>query len=179
MADYLDRHGYKVIIDNLGERMASDKEFDVEEHIKKSSARIFAVGLHWHPHSQGAIEIAKRCKKLHPDSLVILGGLTSTYFHEEIISKYKFIDAVIRGEAEKPLLEFIKAFDKYKKITDTPNITYRNEDDNIRVVPLMKPSDNLDDFEFIRFDLLEPKMAPFSLFSKPRWNLLLCRGCIY
>ncbi|MDD4876210.1 MAG: hypothetical protein PHQ86_03650, partial [Dehalococcoidales bacterium] len=34
IADYLDRNGYKVMVDNLGERMISDKSFDVEKHIE-------------------------------------------------------------------------------------------------------------------------------------------------
>jgi B12-binding domain/radical SAM domain protein len=179
IADYLDRNGYKVIVDNLADRMVSDKTFDAEEHIKKTSARIYAVGLHWHHHSQGAIEVARLCKQLHPDSLVVMGGLTSTYFHEEIIQKYEFIDAVIRGEAEKPFLEFLKAFDQYGKITDTPNLTYRADDGKVSVTPLMKPSENLDEFEFTRLDLLEPKTSIFSSGTVPHWSLVVCRGCSY
>jgi radical SAM superfamily enzyme YgiQ (UPF0313 family) len=105
IADYLDRHGYKVIIDNLADRMVNNKDFDAEEHIKNSSARIYAIDLHFQHHAQGAIEVAKLCKKLHPDSLVIIGGLTATRFHEEIILKFEFVDAVIRSEAEKPFLK--------------------------------------------------------------------------
>jgi radical SAM superfamily enzyme YgiQ (UPF0313 family) len=153
IADYLDKHGYKVIIDNLSDRMVHDKEFNVEEHISKTSARIYAIGLHWHHHSQGAVEIAKLCKKLHPNSLVVIGGLTATCFHEEIIREYKFVDSVIRGEAEKPFLQFLRALDEYNKIMDTPNLTYRNSERQICITPLMTPTEDLDEFEFTRFDL--------------------------
>ena len=110
LAEYLDRHGYKVIIDNLGDRMAQSPAFDVEEHLKNLSADIFAIGLHFQQHSPGALEIARICKKFHPHSQVILGGLTATRFHEEIIRKYDFVDAVIRGESEKAFLQLIRAW---------------------------------------------------------------------
>jgi B12-binding domain/radical SAM domain protein len=178
IAEYLDRHGYKAVVDNLGYRMVSDKDFDVEEHIHDSNARVYAIGLHWQQHSQGAIEIARLCKELHPDSLVIVGGLTSTRFNEEIIQKYKFIDAVIRGEAEKPFLEFMRGLDKYGEITATPNLTYRNGSGEVRVTPLMPPSESLDEYEFTRLDLIQPQSSVFSE-PIPRWSLEVCRGCIY
>jgi len=179
IADYLDRNGYKVIVDNLADRMLSDEHFDVKKHIENSDARIYAIGLHWHLHSHGAIELAKLCKELHPNSIVIVGGLTATYFHKEIILKYNFVDAVIRGEAEKPFLEFLRSFDRYNNIKDTPNLTYRNNNGEIIITPLMKPSNNLDEFEFTRLDLLTPKSSIFSSPIAPHWSLLVCRGCIY
>jgi B12-binding domain/radical SAM domain protein len=179
MADYLDRHGYKVMVDNLADRMVSDKDFDAEEHIRNSSARIYAIDLHFHHHAQGSIEVAKLCKKLHPDSLVVLGGLTATYFNEEIINKYDFVDAVIRGEGERPLLQLVKAYDKNGKLTDTPSLTYRTDAGEIHITPLMEPSESLDKFEFIRFDLLEPKTSVFAPDMQTRWSLQVCRGCTY
>jgi B12-binding domain/radical SAM domain protein len=159
--------------------MVEDKELDIEKYIGQLSARVFAIGLHWHHHAQGAIEIARLCKKLHPESLVILGGLTSTCFHEEIIEKYDFIDAVIRGEAEKPFLKFLEALKTNKKITDTPNLTYRANSGEIRVTPLMEASDDLDEFEYTRLDLLSPKKSISGFDTRPRGSLLVCRGCIY
>jgi B12-binding domain/radical SAM domain protein len=179
IADYLDRNGYNVIIDNLADRMINDKDFNAEEHIKKLSVRVFAVGLHWHQHSQGAIEVAKLCKRFHPGSLVVLGGLTATCFHEEIIQKYDFVDAVIRGEAERPFLEFMKALDKNNRITGTPNLTYRKDDNSICVTSLMPPSEDLDEFEFTRFDLVEPRDSIYSKNRAPHWSLVVCRGCVY
>lgn len=53
--------------------MVNDEAFDAERHIREVSARVYAVGLHWCIHSQGAIEVARLCKKLHPDGVAILG----------------------------------------------------------------------------------------------------------
>lgn len=179
LAEYVDRHGYKAIVDNLGDRMINIPGFDVEQHIKKCSATIFGVGLHFQQHSQGAIEIARLIKKIHPGSLVVMGGLTATRFHEEIIEKYDFIDAVIRGEGEKPLLKLVQAYEKNGKLTATPNITYRDDDGNTCVSPMMPASEDLDDFEFTRFDLIEPKNSIYAEDSCHRWSLEVCRGCIY
>jgi B12-binding domain/radical SAM domain protein len=179
MADYLDRAGYRVVIDNLGDRMVSDRYFDVENHIKNLKARIYGIDLHWMHHAQGAIEIARICKRLHPDSLVVIGGLTATCFHEEIIQKYSFVDAVIRAEGEKALLEFTKAFDKNRQITDTPNLTYRKQNGEVCVTPLMEQGDSIDEFEYTRYDLLMPDTTVFTHDAAPRGTLITCRGCIY
>ncbi len=126
IADYLDRNGYKVLVDNIGERMITSESFDAETHIANLSARVYAIGLHWCVHSQGAIEIARLCKKLHPEALVVLGGLTSTVFHEEIVRKYEFVDAVIRGEAEKPFLLLLRALEAHQELEGVPNLTFRD-----------------------------------------------------
>jgi B12-binding domain/radical SAM domain protein len=179
IAEYLDRHGYKVLVDNLGSRMVSSQAFDAEEYLKKTSARVFAIGLHFQQHSQGAIETARLCKQFHPGSLVIMGGLTATCFHEEIIRKYEFVDAVIRGEAEKPFLQFLRNLEKHGHIAETPNLTYRTDGGDIMVVPLMPPDEDLDEYEYTRFDLLDPQTSIFTPGSLPRWSLEVCRGCVY
>ncbi|MEM2910090.1 MAG: radical SAM protein [Nitrososphaerota archaeon] len=178
VAEFLDRHGYKVLIDNLGERMLADPYFDVKEYIKRNVADVYAIELHWYLHTQGAIEVAKICKELHPESLVIIGGLTASVFHEELIKHFDFIDAVIRGESEKPLLEFMNMYENRGHISETPNVTYR-EDGRITVAPIMNPSANLDEFEFTRLDLLEPKGSVFTPGTSPHISMFVCRGCTY
>ena len=179
IADYLDRNGYKVMVDNIGERMVSDNQFDTEDYIKNLSANIYAIGLHWCVHCQGAIEMARLCKQLHPDALVIMGGLTSTVFSEEIIKHYPFIDAIIRGEAEKPFLYYLKSLEGNTSLSDVPNLTFRNYCGDIINNPLMEPDINLDEFEFTRLDLLNPKKAIFSNDMPPHWVIPICRGCYH
>ncbi len=179
LAGYLDRHGYRVIIDNLGDRMIRNDSFEVEDHLKNLKASIYAVGLHFQQHAQGAIEIARLCKAIHPGSPVILGGLTATRFHREILEKYHFIDAVVRGEAEKPLLELMRSFEKHGRLTSTPNLSYRNERREIQVTPLSPVCSDLDEFEYTRFDLMQPLTSIFDPDFLPRWSLEVCRGCIF
>ena len=162
IAEYLDRNGYKVLVDNVGERMLASEGFRRRgAHLRGLSARVYAIGLHWCVHSQGAIEIARLCKRLHPEAMVVLGGLTATVFHEEIVREYDFVDAVIRGEAEKPFLALMKALDQGEKLDAVPNLTYRDGAGAVRSAPLMKPSTDLDEFDFTRLDLLEPREAIF------------------
>ncbi|MBN1906879.1 MAG: radical SAM protein [Deltaproteobacteria bacterium] len=179
IADYLDRNGYRVILDNIGDRMICDPEFDAEKHIRESSAQVYAIGLHFQQHSQGGIEIARLCKKYHPGAFVIVGGLTATCFHKEIIEKYDFIDGVIRAEAERPMLKLMQAYEKSGRLTDTPNLTYRSNEGEIIVNPMMAASTDLDDFEYTRFDLIEPKTSIFPEEADARYSLEVCRGCTY
>ena len=179
IAEYLDRHGYRVMVDNLGDRMIDSRLFDPIEHLEKLSAPIIAVGLNFQQHAQGAMEIARLCKELHPGSLVVMGGLTATRFHEEIIAKYEFVDAVIRAEAEKPFLDLVRALEKNGRLGDTPNLTYRTENGEIRSTPMMQASSDLDDFEFTRLDLIAPDTSIFPAHAPPRWSLAVCRGCTY
>ena len=177
LAEYLDRHGYHVLIDNLGDRMVRDPAFDVEAHLRNTGAKIFAIGMHFQWHAQGAIEIARLCKKFHPHSLVVVGGLTATCFHLEIIRKYEFIDAVVRGEAEMAFLNLVRGYERLGQLTPSPNLTYRSESGDTLVTPLRPPSRNLDKFDYTRFDLLEPKTSIFAPGEIPRWSLEVCRGC--
>ena len=179
IADYLDRNGYKVLVDNIGERMISDKKLNPEKHIKNLSARVFAVELHWCVHSQGAIEAARLCKKLHPEAVVVMGGLTATVFAEEIIRKFEFVDAVIRAEAEKPFVALMKVLEQGGGFEGVPNLTFRDSKGKVVSNPLLEPNEDLDEYEFTRLDLLEPQKAIFTPGMPSHWGIPICRGCSY
>jgi B12-binding domain/radical SAM domain protein len=179
IADYVSRNGYDAVVDNIGERMMSSPRFDVETYIRNLSAKVFGIGLHWCVHSQGAIEIARLCKQLHPDSMVVLGGLTSSVFHKEILHKFGFVDAVIRGEAEKPFLMLMQALEQHTELAQVPNLTYRDSAGEIKSVPLMQPTVDLDEFEFTRLDLLQPNGAIATPGILPHWVIPIARGCLH
>jgi len=183
IADFLDRHGYKVKILNLGEKMLAEPNLDVESYLKSISARVFGIDLHWCIHAQGAMETAKLCKERHPESSIVLGGLTATAFDVEIVSKWRYVDFVLRGEAEHPMLRLMQELDESGKLFNVPNLTYLDEAGGIRVNPYMKVPESLDEFEFTRLDLVEPceRVLTTSVgFKSLRlWNIPVCRGCIF
>lgn len=182
MAEYLERRGFRVRIFNLGEQMISNPYFDVQKFIKKIESDVYAIDLHWCTHAHGSIEIARLCKKSHPSSLIVLGGLTATCFHTEVIGKFPFVDVVLRGESEKAILQLADNAGDPRKIRKVGNATYRGSYGKIHINPLMEPCKDLDEFEFTRFDLVTPRdlstttRAPERMIS---WNVPICRGCTH
>lgn len=147
IADYLERYGLHVKIVNIANRMLMNSSFNVEKKLKNINARAFGIDLHWLPHAHGSIELAKIVKKLHPETPILFGGLSATYYHEDLM-KYPFIDFVIRGDStEKVVLMLIEEL-KYGKnnFSNIPNLTWK-KDDQVMINPLTYVPNNLDEFD--------------------------------
>ena len=124
MTDYLEKRGLKVRIVNLALRMMRDRNFDVPAFLAKLRPKAVGIDLHWLPHAHGAIEIAKIVKEIHPDVPVIFGGLSSSYFHEELI-QYPCVDYVLRGNTtEPPLYELLTCLADGRSPEHVPNLTW-------------------------------------------------------
>ncbi|MBN2008629.1 TIGR04190 family B12-binding domain/radical SAM domain protein [candidate division KSB1 bacterium] len=129
IAECLEHNGIGVRIINLAYRMLKEPKFDAEKMIRKLRPVAFGIDLHWLVHAQGSMEIASICKKYHPDTPVILGGLSSTYYHEELIT-YPQIDFVFRGDStEEPLLQLMQQLKQGRMdFTTIPNLTWKDTD---------------------------------------------------
>ncbi|MCS7102555.1 MAG: TIGR04190 family B12-binding domain/radical SAM domain protein [Candidatus Korarchaeum sp.] len=181
LATYLERHGFNVTIFNIAAKMLEDIDFDVESYLKGVEADTFGIDLHWMVHAQGAIEIARLIKRLHPDSKVILGGLSSTIFRHEIMSSYSFVDAVITGDSgELPLLKYLEEGPER-----APNVIWR-EDGRIRENSISWVPESLDDFQidhgFLLRNLRKTKdlmlSSPFASFQEaPIAGVITVKGC--
>jgi B12-binding domain/radical SAM domain protein len=125
LSDLLRKSGFETQIVNLGLEECIDPCVDAEKYIASIDSKIFAIDLHWFSHSHHAITLANICKSLHPQSLVVLGGITATWFRNEILKSYQSIDVVVRGEGERPLVDVAKSFTSGKDLGDTRSITYR------------------------------------------------------
>jgi len=174
IAEYLERHGYRVRIDNLGERLVSDPKFDLMAYIDGLEASVFGIDLHWCVHIPGAMALAEDIKKFHPDSFILLGGFTSTLFAKEILKEYGSVDGVVCGEAEESTLALADALSNHRNLSSVPNLCYR-DNDMVVVNPNAPPPSSLDDYDFTRVDLVSPSKA--QVFS--RSSIPVCRGCIY
>jgi B12-binding domain/radical SAM domain protein len=195
MAEYLERHGLRVRIVNLAVRMLNDEQFDPETLIKPLNPTAFGIDLHWLPHAHGALAVAEMVKRHHPDTPIIFGGFSSTYFHEELI-RYPYVDYVIRGDsAEEPLRQLmayltgLRAGGEGKKpqsLHDIPNLTWKGPDGEVHVNPLTYRPDNLDhvmlDYRYVVRaavrDLGMGNYVPFKDWADyPILAALSCRGC--
>ena len=189
MVGYLEQHGYHARIINLAVKMLRRPKFDVESLIARLDAEAFGLDLHWLAHAAGSLDIAALVKKHHPDAPVLLGGLSSTYFHEEIINDFPQIDYVLRGDStEKPLLELMERIEKGLPPDDVANLTWRGGDGKKHVNPLTYVPDDLDELGLdygvvvklvLRHRDLEGNLPFESFMEYPFTALLTCKGCAY
>jgi B12-binding domain/radical SAM domain protein len=125
IASYLQERGFRVRIVNLALRMMNDRNFSVPRFLWSVKPKAVGIDLHWLPHAHGALEVARIVKELHPDAPVIMGGLSSTYFHEELI-RYPQVDYVLRGDStEPPFHQLLLALRNGETPATIPNLTWK------------------------------------------------------
>jgi len=184
LASILEKEGLEAKVVNLGLKYQLKPSLNIERYIKSLNAKVFAVSFNWVFHANSALEIARTCKRLHPNSLVIIGGLTATWFAEEIMRKHLFIDAVLLGECEESIVKFVKNY-KGKRLDGVDGIFFRDES-RLKINPIKAPPKSLDTYDFINFNLVEDRkeyfktdIAGFSPQKPPSAWLPIARGCIY
>ncbi|WP_231480614.1 TIGR04190 family B12-binding domain/radical SAM domain protein [Thiomonas sp. FB-Cd] len=126
IASYLRRQGMEVRIVNLALRMINSRRFSVPRFLAKiAKPAAIGIDLHWLPHCHGALEVARIAKEILPDTPIIMGGLSSSYFHEELIT-YPQVDYVLRGDStEPPLHQLLLALRDGSDLTTIPNLTWK------------------------------------------------------
>ncbi|MFH1381731.1 MAG: TIGR04190 family B12-binding domain/radical SAM domain protein [Chloroflexota bacterium] len=132
IADYLERAGYRVRIVNLALRMLNDRKFSAEKMLEKLEAPVFGIDLHWMVHCHGSIEVARLVKKHHPQAKVIFGGLSASYFYQELM-EFPEIDYVMRGDStEEPLRQLMECVKGKKEPEAVPNLAWRDRQGIVR-----------------------------------------------
>ena len=185
--EYLERHGYSVRIINVALRMLRSRRFDVEKLIRSLNPAAFGLDLHWLVHAQGGLELAKIIKKYHPQTPVIFGGLSASYYHEQLIL-YPQVDYVIRGDsAEEPLRQLLSAIKQKTSAEDVPNLTWK-DGDRVRVNELSNVPSDLNGIAFDYRKIMRSSARHFDMvghlpfrdwLSYPILAALSCRGCVH
>lgn len=188
MLGYLEKHGYSVRIINVALKMLKSRRLNVEKLIKSLHPLAFGIDLHWLPHVQGSLALAEIIKKYHPHTPVIFGGLSSSYYHKELV-KYPQVDLVLRGDSiEEPLRQLLEKIKTGQEPDDVPNVTWKNTKNNVMVNKLSHSPDNLDYFPFdyskiikstIRYRDIIGHLPFFNWFSYPVVAILPWRGCVH
>ena len=188
MAQYLEERGKRVRIANLALRMLQSRRFDVPRFLARQRPKAIGIDLHWMPHCHGAIEIARLAKRAHPNVPVIFGGLSSTYFHEQLMA-YPEVDFVLRGDStEPPLLELLDALESDAPLDAIPNLTWRDERGEVRVNPLTFVPRTLDYVDVhperliemaVRYRDLQGVLPYAGWLRNPTTMVLPLKGCAY
>ncbi len=104
----LAEHGFDALIVNVASLMLMHPELDVERLLGRLEAPIFGFDLHWMTQCQGSIELAAALKRAHPDALTVFGGISATYYAEQLIT-YPSVDVVVQGyDTLEPLTQLVR-----------------------------------------------------------------------
>ncbi len=178
LADLIERNGYSAKILNYTLEKMLDSKFLLSKYLKSSNPSIVAVDLHWILHSAGAIETLQFVKRHFPNIFTLLGGLSATAYAKEILEKYDFIDGIIQGEAEVPIVELLKHRDSLDQV---PNLLYRING-QIKGNKITYVAKELDSFNFAKVQLIEHWREYLDKCEKKMRNsfpLEIARGCPY
>ena len=188
IASHLESKGYEVRIANVANKMLMSKRFDPERFVRSIDAGMFGIDLHWMPHVQGALELARMVKVHHPEVPLVMGGFSASYYHIELLTKYPQVDFVLRGDStELPTELLLEAVERGKGFEDVPNLSWR-KDGAIKTNPLTHVPDTLDDIvidyglmvrKVLRYRDLSGNMPYRNWKANPMSIAVGVRGCTH
>ncbi len=194
MIAYLEQAGFRTRIANLAARMVRSDRFDAERLIARLKAHLFGVDLHWLPHAHGSLEVASLVKRHHPETPVLFGGFSASYFHTELV-RYPQVDYVLRGDStEEPLRQLVECIASASSpadvdpvnLTQIPNLTWKDRAGKVHVNPQTYIPATLDHLEMNYRQMVRSVMrdadflnyVPFSHWiDYPTMAVLTVRGC--
>ncbi|WMT52143.1 MAG: TIGR04190 family B12-binding domain/radical SAM domain protein [Ferroplasma sp.] len=151
MLSSLIKEGYNARICNVAAMMVSSDKFDPVKYLKDVESDIFGIDLHWLPHVNGALKIARIIKDLHQNSKVLLGGFSATYFAEDIMKNYEYIDFILSGDLqENNIVKLAETMENSHDINNVPNLIHR---DGGRIVHNQRGKSSIDDV-FLNYGVL-------------------------
>ncbi len=102
------------------------------------------------------LEIASNIKKVLPNTFIFLGGPEVSFDSQKLLSKFSFIDLIIRGEGEKVFYNLAKALINKNTFSNIKGITYKKGNEILYNPPETEIMP--DEIPFSNFDLSETKI---------------------
>lgn len=126
MKQWLADHGFDAKIVNIASLMLQYPELDVKRLLGRLEAPVFGFDLHWMTQCHGAIELAAVLKEVHPEALTIFGGISATYYANQLI-QYPGVDVVVQGyDTLEPVTELMASVRRGSRNFDSiPNLLYK------------------------------------------------------
>ncbi|MEK6730723.1 MAG: radical SAM protein [Pseudomonadota bacterium] len=121
-----------------------------------------------------AFKMAKMCRQLYPNALIVFGGVHATFMTDEVINN-ECVDVVVKGEGELTMHDLLSG----KALSDIPGICYKKQDK----VFMTKPRERIIDLDALpmpAYDLLpigQYRPAKGSYKRLPAMSMMTSRGC--
>jgi radical SAM superfamily enzyme YgiQ (UPF0313 family) len=168
LADLIARQGYTTKILHLGLEWIERGIFSPMNYLEGKEVTAVAIPLNWHQQSYDVIKTVDEIREKKPKVFIILGGYTASFFHREILESFPQIDAIIRGDAEAPLVALMDAMRGGRPLQEVPNLTWRDRE-KIRENPLtyVASEKDLEEGSYANLGLLQDKDNYIRYFGIP------------
>jgi len=103
------------------------------------------LGLNTSTHSFiNSIEVLQEVSRVLPNTTIVMGGYHATFAAEQILKTYPFVNYVIKGEADRAIVELLECIENDIQPSQVEGISFVDEDHYFTNPPaLIKNLDNL------------------------------------
>jgi anaerobic magnesium-protoporphyrin IX monomethyl ester cyclase len=154
----------------------------IKEEIRRKKPDIVGIANPFTCQVEHAIRVGNIVKEVDPTILTVVGGPHVTAVPVEFLEEAKNIDIAVIGEGEHTMLDIVKFFEGYKKISDVQGIAYRKNGAITQNSP--RPFiKNLDELPYPAYHLVEmeqylnPKKIEYRSFKDRAISMITSRGC--
>ncbi len=125
---FLSERHHDVALLNLAVLLLRYPRLAFETVIEALDVRLLGIDLHWMVHVQGSLEVAERIKALRPDLRIVFGGISASYYADELI-RYPFVDMVMRGyDTHAPMAALLTAMKGDGRLSAVANLLWKSPD---------------------------------------------------
>jgi len=144
---------------------------EIESEIAAIAPDVVGISSLFTPYYREALEVAARVKK-RSNAKVIIGGSHASAAAESLLASPS-VDYVIRGEGEKPFVEFLRAIHEHTCIDEIPNLAFKRNGEFV----FNPTQDNFPIDELPFPDLTDFKPSTYTLAGKPMTFMITSRSC--
>lgn len=178
VASVLEKAGHEVsIVDKVINRLVgpawetlNGRLSETIEEVQRTRPDL--IGMTATLHTSYALELLHLLKDVLPEIRIVLGGPHVTFTADDVLSNYRSVDFVVRGEGEYTMLKLVNALERNQDPSGIDGLSYRS-DGLARNNPDAPLIDNLDELPY-------PARHLSSLEEYPEYSriaLISSRGC--
>lgn len=128
---YLSDRDHQVKIINLSTVLLMFPKINVRTLLESLNVRLIGIDLHWMVHVQGSLAIAELLNEIQLDIPVVFGGVSATYYAEQLI-QYPYVDMVMRGyDTHIPIGILLDEMKKNRNYEIVPNLLWKSKDGHV------------------------------------------------
>ena len=180
------REGFDVSLIDLNAIQASSgrtlTDAEIERELRGHDPAAIGITSYTHNHHE-AMRALRIAKDRFPNSVTVYGGIHATFTDLDVLKAHRFLDCVVRGEAEtviSPLLRVIKGpGPSRERLREIDGVTFKIEKGDAAPSIVRNPDNNakpdLDDIPLPDYEILNKEQYRAS----PFFHVFGQRGCPY